>query len=67
MREHGEVSWYALGAGRMLRAPTVFEDVIKTICTPIRRPMAGPHDAFRMTESRMRRATRSMLNTSDYA
>jgi 3-methyladenine DNA glycosylase/8-oxoguanine DNA glycosylase len=28
-----ELSWCALGAGRMLRAPTVFEDVIKTICT----------------------------------
>src|SRR5262249_28031472 len=29
----GELSWCALGAGRMLRAPTVFENVIKTICT----------------------------------
>jgi len=28
-----ELSWTAVGAGRMLRAPTVFEDVIKTICT----------------------------------
>jgi 3-methyladenine DNA glycosylase/8-oxoguanine DNA glycosylase len=26
----GELSWSALGAGRMLRAPTVFEDVVKT-------------------------------------
>jgi hypothetical protein len=26
-----ELAWYALGAGRMLRAPTVFEDVVKTI------------------------------------
>jgi 3-methyladenine DNA glycosylase/8-oxoguanine DNA glycosylase len=26
-----EVSWCALGAGRMLRAPSVFEDVVKTI------------------------------------
>jgi 3-methyladenine DNA glycosylase/8-oxoguanine DNA glycosylase len=26
-----ELSWCALGAGRMLRAPTVFEDVVKTI------------------------------------
>jgi len=25
--------WSAVGAGRMLRAPTVFEDVVKTICT----------------------------------
>jgi 3-methyladenine DNA glycosylase/8-oxoguanine DNA glycosylase len=25
-----ELSWCALGAGRMLRAPTVFEDVVKT-------------------------------------
>ena len=29
----GELAWCATGAGRMLRAPTVFEDVIKTICT----------------------------------
>ena len=28
-----ELSWAAAGAGRMLRAPTVFEDVAKTICT----------------------------------
>jgi 3-methyladenine DNA glycosylase/8-oxoguanine DNA glycosylase len=32
VREH-ELAWCALGAGRMLRAPTVFEDVVKTICT----------------------------------
>lgn len=25
-----ELSWCAVGAGRMLRAPTVFEDVVKT-------------------------------------
>jgi 3-methyladenine DNA glycosylase/8-oxoguanine DNA glycosylase len=30
---HDELSWCAAGAGRMLRAPTVFEDVVKTICT----------------------------------
>jgi 3-methyladenine DNA glycosylase/8-oxoguanine DNA glycosylase len=29
----GELAWCAVGAGRMLRAPTVFEDVVKTICT----------------------------------
>jgi 3-methyladenine DNA glycosylase/8-oxoguanine DNA glycosylase len=29
----GELAWCATGAGRMLRAPTVFEDVVKTICT----------------------------------
>jgi N-glycosylase/DNA lyase len=28
-----DLSWCASGAGRMLRAPTVFEDVVKTICT----------------------------------
>jgi 3-methyladenine DNA glycosylase/8-oxoguanine DNA glycosylase len=33
-----ELAWCALGAGRMLRAPTVFEDVVKTRCTPIRQP-----------------------------
>jgi 3-methyladenine DNA glycosylase/8-oxoguanine DNA glycosylase len=27
----GELGWCAQGAGRMLRAPTVFEDVVKTI------------------------------------
>jgi N-glycosylase/DNA lyase len=32
----GDLSWCALGAGRMLRAPTVFEDVVKTIRTLIR-------------------------------
>ena len=29
--EDAELSWCAEGAGRMLRAPTVFEDVVKTI------------------------------------
>jgi N-glycosylase/DNA lyase len=28
-----DLAWAAAGAGRMLRSPTVFEDVIKTICT----------------------------------
>jgi 3-methyladenine DNA glycosylase/8-oxoguanine DNA glycosylase len=28
-----DFAWCAHGAGRMLRAPTVFEDVVKTICT----------------------------------
>jgi N-glycosylase/DNA lyase len=28
-----ELSWATAGAGRMLRSPTVFEDVVKTICT----------------------------------
>jgi 3-methyladenine DNA glycosylase/8-oxoguanine DNA glycosylase len=28
-----ELSWVTRGAGRMLRSPTVFEDVVKTICT----------------------------------
>jgi 3-methyladenine DNA glycosylase/8-oxoguanine DNA glycosylase len=27
------LSWVCAGAGRMLRSPTVFEDVVKTICT----------------------------------
>jgi 3-methyladenine DNA glycosylase/8-oxoguanine DNA glycosylase len=31
-----ELAWAAQGAGRMLRSPTVFEEVVKTICTPIR-------------------------------
>ena len=33
VREDAELAWCAQGAGRMLRAPTVFEDVVKTICT----------------------------------
>ena len=33
VREDPELEWSALGAGRMLRGPTVFEDVVKTICT----------------------------------
>lgn len=28
-----ELSWIVKGAGRMFRSPTVFEDVVKTICT----------------------------------
>jgi 3-methyladenine DNA glycosylase/8-oxoguanine DNA glycosylase len=32
-RTDPELSWAAEGAGRMLRSPTVFEDVVKTICT----------------------------------
>src|SRR5947209_15341957 len=28
-----ELAWVCAGAGRMIRAPTVFEDVIKTVCT----------------------------------
>ena len=28
-----ELRWVAAGAGRLLRSPTVFEDVVKTICT----------------------------------
>src|SRR5215212_3933104 len=28
-----DLAWVMTGAGRMLRSPTVFEDVVKTICT----------------------------------
>lgn len=31
VREDAELAWCAEGAGPMLRAPTVFEDVVKTI------------------------------------
>jgi hypothetical protein len=31
-----DLAWCALGAGRMLRAPTVFEDIVKTNGTLIR-------------------------------
>lgn len=32
-RADGELAWAAAGGGRMMRSPTVFEDVVKTICT----------------------------------
>ena len=28
-----DLAWVVMGAGRMVRSPTVFEDVVKTICT----------------------------------
>jgi N-glycosylase/DNA lyase len=31
--EDPELGWASAGAGRLLRSPTVFEDVVKTICT----------------------------------
>lgn len=31
--EDPDLAWAATGAGRMLRSPTVFEDVVKTVCT----------------------------------
>lgn len=31
--EDPELSWVTNGAGRMVRSPTVFEEVVKTICT----------------------------------
>jgi len=33
VRNDPELSWAADGAGRMLRTPTVFEAVVKTVCT----------------------------------
>jgi 3-methyladenine DNA glycosylase/8-oxoguanine DNA glycosylase len=33
-RDDPQLAWAAAGAGRMLRGPTVFEDVVKTVCTP---------------------------------
>jgi 3-methyladenine DNA glycosylase/8-oxoguanine DNA glycosylase len=32
-RDDSDLDWACVGAGRMLRSPTVFEDVVKTICT----------------------------------
>jgi N-glycosylase/DNA lyase len=32
-REDPDLGWAAEGAGRMIQSPTVFEDVVKTICT----------------------------------
>jgi N-glycosylase/DNA lyase len=31
--EDPDLDWACVGAGRMLRSPTVFEDVVKTVCT----------------------------------
>ena len=31
--EDPDLAWAAVGAGRMVRSPTVFEDLVKTICT----------------------------------
>jgi N-glycosylase/DNA lyase len=31
--EDAELAWVTAGAGRMLRSPTVWEDVVKTLCT----------------------------------
>jgi len=33
VREDPDLSWAAAGAGRLIRSATVFEDVVKTICT----------------------------------
>ena len=41
VREDRDLAWCAAGAGRMLRAPTVFEDVVKTICTLVRTTVSG--------------------------
>ncbi|HEX3255086.1 MAG TPA: hypothetical protein VHQ96_04805 [Gaiellaceae bacterium] len=32
-REDPDLSWVAAGAGRLIRSQTVFEDIVKTICT----------------------------------
>ena len=32
-RQDPDLSWAVTGAGRMIQSPTVFEDVIKTVCT----------------------------------
>jgi 3-methyladenine DNA glycosylase/8-oxoguanine DNA glycosylase len=32
-RDDDRLAWVTHGAGRMMRSPTVFEDVVKTICT----------------------------------
>jgi len=44
LARNGELARIASGAGRMLRAPTVFEDVVNTICAPIRKPSSRQQD-----------------------
>jgi hypothetical protein len=62
--EDGDLSWCALGVGRMLRAPTVFEDVVKTICTLIRTFGASclTHDGASAKDGRGVGAKRLMPN-----
>jgi 3-methyladenine DNA glycosylase/8-oxoguanine DNA glycosylase len=48
-RDDPQLAWATAGAGRMLRSPTVFEDVVKTYCTP-----ATPSDGCSGTQSRVR-------------
>ncbi|MDQ3916673.1 MAG: Fe-S cluster assembly protein HesB [Actinomycetota bacterium] len=33
VRDDPDLSWAAAGAGRMIRSPSVFEEVVKTVCT----------------------------------
>ncbi|MFN2587873.1 MAG: DNA-3-methyladenine glycosylase [Actinomycetota bacterium] len=33
VRDDPDLSWTAAGAGRMIRSPSVFEEVVKTVCT----------------------------------
>jgi len=33
VRDDPDLSWAAQGAGRMVRSPTLFEEVVKTVCT----------------------------------
>ncbi|MEA2447626.1 MAG: hypothetical protein QOK47_1263, partial [Actinomycetota bacterium] len=33
LKEDPDLAWAARGAGRMIRSPTVFEEVVKTVCT----------------------------------
>jgi hypothetical protein len=62
--EDGDLSWCARGAGRMLRSPTVFEDVVKTICTLIRTFGASclTHDGASAKDGRGVAAKRLMPN-----
>ena len=53
----GDLSWCATGAGPMLRAPTVFEDVVKTICTLIQ-----PYTTNRAYEDLVRTHSRKASN-----
>ena len=53
----GDLSGCATGAGRMLRAPTVFEDVVKTICTLIQ-----PYTTNRAYEDLVRTHSRKASN-----
>ena len=67
-REDPDLAWAAQGAGRMLRSPTVFEEVVKTSCPFIQtlRPARGAerHAAERRSADDVYAAKTSSITSS---